>query len=529
MDNLDRRVPAVDWPAIEPGDDWPEATYLATGVDRYDADPNPFIMALPPITDDAGAGLAMTRIVRATAAQRNKPGHLRQHELGAIEDFFQPLDDHVDLFQRISTMIRSGYVRRNPTKAAYVREMNASVKELDRLEKGEKTGEAAKPRKAVGNSATLLGLSGVGKTSASYAVLGCYPQVIRHPRLTGPFRSMLQLVWLHVICPENASQKGLLIAVILAFDRQLGTDYHGLYVRRGTIYSLRTAVARLAFLHGLGLLVIDEVQHLNHAKAGGPEVMIDFFKILSEVMLVPLLLVGTEEAEERLSGNFQAARRHSGLPLFAPTPLYSLGESGQPEVNPAYRFFLEGLFEAQYLREPIVPNDDLLRAMHYMSAGIRAIDVKLFWLTQVRALSIGAERLTLELFRSVYQDCFKPLHEHLARMRQTPGKAPDGWSAALDTFMGDHSGAEASASAKGGESPAQPPPTPEKQKRPARAATGSGQDEDQVDDGTHEPAPSLVRIVAEGAAAEGGESRTGYESLRRAGIIRALGAEVLAQ
>jgi len=39
-------------------------------------------------------------------------------------------------------------------------------------------------------------------------------------------------------------------------------------------------MSTLAHTHGLGLLIIDEIQHLSQAKSGGSEKMLNFFVTL---------------------------------------------------------------------------------------------------------------------------------------------------------------------------------------------------------------------------------------------------------
>ena len=63
---------------------------------------------------------------------------------------------------------------------------------------------------------------------------------------------------------------------------------------------------------GLGMLVIDEIQHLKQAKSGGSEKMLNFFVTLVNTIGVPVVLIGTTKAMSVLQSEFSQARRGSG-------------------------------------------------------------------------------------------------------------------------------------------------------------------------------------------------------------------------
>ncbi len=71
-------------------------------------------------------------------------------------------------------------------------------------------------------------------------------------------------------------------------------------------------MAQLAMNHSLGLLVIDEIQHLSLAKSGGSEKMLNFFVNLVNTIGVPVVLIGTMKALSVLQSEFRQARRGSG-------------------------------------------------------------------------------------------------------------------------------------------------------------------------------------------------------------------------
>ena len=401
---------------MHPHSMFPEAVYREQEVKKYRG--NRWIEALPPILEKEEAVDRMQKLVQVDEAERAAPAQVRMHMVEDIaKSFLQPLDAHVSLFSTVSVLIRGGYVHRDPSRPEFIRTLLEGARQLEASTGSETPQQNMGP----GSGHALVGMSGVGKSTAIEAVLRCYPQVIWHPRMHGSLRSVLQVVWLKLSCPHDGSIKELCHLFFEEVDRLLGTDYKSVYAAKSTTTNrLRSGMARVAFIHGLGLLVVDEIQNLNEAKSGGDRLMMNFFKILRDVMKVPMLLIGTNAAVSVLGGDFQVARRHAGIPLFEPM---------KPDDN--FEFFLEGLFEAQYLRSPVAVTPRTVKLLYDLSQGITDIVVQLFTHAQSRALACGIEELSDELFKEVYDDCFGLLHPFLEAMRNGQNVSDGIWDAAM--------------------------------------------------------------------------------------------------
>ncbi len=508
---------------------WHKAVYLEQELPEYRN--NPFIEALPPMADDAAALDAMQVVVEATSAERKWPAHLRRHLIARIRNLHQPFEPHLELFHAVNIMIRQGYVKRNPLDRRYIREMTAIIEEMKRNAEKKQVYRIV-PSAYAAPSGSLLGLSGVGKTRAIERVLAAFgPQVVQHPDLSGPIGMTMQAVFIRVTCSEG-SVRSLCADCILAFDNLLGTDYARLYCNRGaTADSLRAALARLAWLHGLGLIVVDEVNNLLNAKGGAAESVKNYFKVLADVVGVPVLVVGTEEASAVLA-DFQSGRRYAGIPEMKPLPLFKVIEAesvGQPAttiIDPYFRFICEGLFEAQFVQNPVVLDEELILVLHELSFGILGVLVPLFVAVQQRAVASGREMLSAALFKEVYEESFQLLHGHLQLLRNPrKGKGIDRAKFDADLRVTaeryseaglDNVSMPAAGHAATPPSAAMPPlgasaPPGMAKRREKKAAAGM---------------PSrclLVRTMQEGAE----RSLSGWEALVGAGQVRALGAEVV--
>lgn len=65
--------------------------------------------------------------------------------------------------------------------------------------------------------------------------------------------------------------------------------------------------------YSIGLLIIDEIQHLNTKKSGGAEIILNFFVTLVNVASIPIVMIGTPKANEILQEDLRSARRSAGL------------------------------------------------------------------------------------------------------------------------------------------------------------------------------------------------------------------------
>jgi len=215
---------------------------------------NPLIEGLPLILTAADAVDRLARYPAISDEERMLPAHLRFHLMSTALQFFETLPIHIDLEQRISRMLRSGYLARNPLSRAHWQEMDQRVVAT----------AAARPERShhIRSSASgfsIIGISGGGKTTAVEEILRLYPQVLTHSVYQGQLLNRIQIVWLKLACPFDGSIKGLCLNFFDAVDDVLGTTYSRDFSRRGlsTVDQLLPAMARIASIHSVDLLVID--------------------------------------------------------------------------------------------------------------------------------------------------------------------------------------------------------------------------------------------------------------------------------
>jgi hypothetical protein len=321
-------------------------------------------------------------------------------------DFFEPLPIHLDLEQRFSRMIRSGYKARNPLRRTDWQDIDNKVAALA-------TDASSRPLTySTASGFTLLGLSGAGKSTAVERILTLYPQVIFHQRYQHQPLSLIQLVWLKLDCPFDGSIKGLCLNFFQAIDSRLGTNYYRYYAKNGahvTVDNLLPGMARLGSIHRLGVLVVDEIQNLSQAKSGGSARMLNFFVQLVNTIGMPVVLIGTPKARHLLTREFRQARRSTG--------------QGDPVWNnlpddEVWQLFLESLWRYQYVRQPGELTPELSHTLYDETQGIIDFAVKIFMLAQIRAIVSGQETITPTIIRSVAAESLRLAAPALAALRR---------------------------------------------------------------------------------------------------------------
>jgi hypothetical protein len=403
-----------------------KAEYLESDTPIYKG--NPFIEALPPLLDEDQAINCLARYPDYDESERLLPKHVRIHMIQNALHFFAPLPIHLDLEQRVARMIREGYRMRNPMNHHYWRDTNQRLKSYDHLAPSSRI--LRNQAQTLPHGFTIIGCPGVGKSTSLEAILSLYPQVIFHGRYQDRDLTRAQIVWLKLEAPFDASTKGICLNFFQAVDDILGTNYERNYTSGRRTGELLLQMARVAANHGLGVLVIDEIQRLSQAKSGGAEKMLNFFVQLSNTIGIPVVLVGTFKARRILSGAVHQIRRGAGQGdvVWDPMPegkWMGPNESAGPGV---WQLFVESLWIYQYVRTPCALTAELAHVLYEETQGIVDFAAKVFMLAQARAITTskdGKEELTKEIIRSVAVDSLRQAQPVLRALRMGDTRALD--------------------------------------------------------------------------------------------------------
>ena len=332
---------------------------------------NPLNEALPPIMSVEEAVESLTMWPEYNKAERELDSYYRFHAIRRLLRYFQPLYTHIDIEQRISCGIRQGYLNRNPIYSRNKRYFGSST--------------------ALGF--TIIGMSGVGKTTGVERVLSLYPQCITHIQYEDKPFYVKQIPWLKLDCPFDGSIKGLCVSFFNMVDKILESSYsQKFYSGRYTVDMMLPKMVQIAETHGIGCLIIDEVQHLSQAKSGGSAKMLNFFVNLVNVISIPVILIGTTKALPILQSEFRQARRGSG-------------QGGliwdRMQKDESWDILLQTMWKYQWTQIETPITDGLKNLLYDESQGIMDIAVKLYAMAQIKAISDETECITPTVIKEV--------------------------------------------------------------------------------------------------------------------------------
>lgn len=371
---------------------------------------NPFIEALPALFDESEVIKQFTIYPHIADDDRKKRTVARYHMIKRLKNFVQPLEIHLDIERKLSAIIRQGYLARNPYSKEFFQRLQLlnRLKETEQDNLPEKFEELNETLRSTAASMSIIGISGIGKTTAMERLLLMYPQVIVHGEYKNRALTRTQIVWLKIDCPYDGSLKTLCKIFFKAVDDVLGTTrYFEKYGNnRNSAATMMMHMIYVSTVHAIGVLVIDELQHLINPK-NNPDEMLNYFVTLTNTIGVPTVLVGTFKALKVLRKDFRQARRASseGNIIWDRMP-----------KDEEWDFFLETMWQFQWLENYTELTDDLNNLMYYESQGITAIAVILFVLAQERALE-KSEKITLDIIGQVVKNDLKMVQKMIRALR----------------------------------------------------------------------------------------------------------------
>lgn len=394
-----------------------EAMYKEQALSEYCS--NPFIEALPPIFNEDDVLERFMVTPHITEQDKQSETNIRYHVLKRVKNFIQPLPIHFEVERRLSTLIRRGYLSRNPLDKTFLERIRVLHQLRDYEEEAHKyIDERLNYIRSTADSLSIIGISGIGKTTAIERLLLMYPQVIKHEMYKDQPFNRTQIIWLKIDCPYDGSLSTLCKSFFKAIDDLLGTRYlekYG-YLNRVTSTML-LHMTSLASMYGIGVLVIDEIQHLLHSK-NDQEEMLNFFVTLTNTVGIPTVLIGTSKAQQLFRGNFRQARRAAsdGVIIW----------DRMNEDSEEWEFFLETLWELQCLKTRSELTEEVKKTFYEECQGITSVAVNLFILAQERVLfddSNEDEKITPKVLKKTAKEDMKIIQPILNSIQKNDLKA----------------------------------------------------------------------------------------------------------
>jgi len=352
---------------------------------------NPLIESLPPFWEFKEFYEILTKTKPVSRTEALNFGVSERDELlsGIKRTFFVPRNEHYRLYRTINNSLTSGYHLRKPVKKDVNLKLKSSYRDLHR----------DPPIISISTtslSSSLFGISGIGKTTTFDYILALYPKGISHnlPDLD-PFT---QIPFVKLECPKDSSLKDLCYNFFGKLDTILKSSYQAIYgKKRETLDSMVASMAKLTISHQLGMIIVDEIQHLTNGRSNSAETMLNFFVNLNNTLQIPIFIIGTPESNDLFGKSYRLPRRWSG-------------EGAERwdliPFDDEWEFIMQQLFKYQYTQEAVEYDDHWAALFYYHCQGIIDRAVRIFVESQKTVLYNDEKKLTFEIVEKTIEDKF---------------------------------------------------------------------------------------------------------------------------
>jgi len=303
----------------------------------------------------------------------------RKRKIIELQNLFIPLEYMYLVYEQIWRMMQSTY------------HTQSSKQNVIKINSAFANDSNTKAYGVQPSSASLLGVSGIGKSTTIKRCLNLMPQVLMHEKyLNEPFFCK-QVLYIFCDCPADGSIRTMCLNLAAAIDEAVGSNHTAQILKlRSTSSSSSAAYIKvLCKTYNVGLIVVDEIQHLiiEAKKTKQMKPLIRFLTELTNDSSTSILISGTLLAESVFEQEPYLRRRTRGLRLL---PFKNDG---------TYRDFVSKLWAYQYTEQKIMLTEKMLNLLFEYSGGIPAYIIKLFEESQIRAIESNLVSISENLIR----------------------------------------------------------------------------------------------------------------------------------
>lgn len=253
------------------------------------------------------------------------------------------------------------------------------------------------------DSFTILGESGVGKTSAvsrAINLIGANKVI----EINNPYTKIVPC--LKVETPHDSSVKGMLFEILRKIDQYIGTQYYIQAIRYHATVDVLLGSVSQALLNHVGVLVLDEVQHILNNRINAPKLIGALTQLINSSG-VTICMVGMPVCADLFKQEQHLARRSLGVQ-------YSV-----MKYDEEFYRFCKTLFRYQYVKNKTEMNDATAHWLYHHSNGNPSVIISLIAMAQELAILNGTETLDMSSLNEAYTKRMEMLHGFI-NTKRTP-------------------------------------------------------------------------------------------------------------
>lgn len=342
--------------------------------------------ALPPMMAGEELLEAMTILPDYTETIRFASDATRLMALSDIYKIYVPSQMSQEIYSKLYLALLRSLQKK--TSLAVVKQQNENFKAIRQQEY---TGILGGP-----DSFTIIGTSGIGKSSTISRAISLISEngIIE---VKEPYSKIIPC--LVVQCPFDSSVKSLLLEILRKVDELLESKYYqnALKVRATTDILIGT-VSQVALNH-VGLLIVDEIQHVVNSKNG--KSLVGMLTQMINNSGISICMVGTPESSAFFEQAMQLARRSLGLQYY------------KLEYSQKFYEFCQIVFSYQYVRKGTELDEAIAGWLYEHSGGVLSIVISLLHDAQEIAILNGKEVLNIETLNEAYLKRMTLLHGYI--------------------------------------------------------------------------------------------------------------------
>lgn len=322
------------------------------------------ILSIPPLPNDT-----------ATISPQERLRGIR-----SLSALFLPMNYMYIIYETLYNLISNTYMTRTSIEAA------AKINAI--FERNFETQQYV----VQAGSGSLLGVSGIGKTSAIMRCLSLFPQTIEHSTYNGVPFYCKQIIYLHVQCPSDCSIRTLALNIVNALDSALKCDIYK-EKAKNICKSNSTAnayIKTICMSHNVGVIIIDEIQNVIITAKRNRQYrpLIKFLVELMNDTATAVYLVGTPEADLMFKQEVHLMRRTMG---------YRLGAMSYSKI---FHDFMQEIWKYQFTPRRAELNEKMIKYFYDYTGGVPAYIIRLFQEAQISALQNGLFSIDAKTIRN---------------------------------------------------------------------------------------------------------------------------------